>query len=56
MPAVAPGAPYADRAVQYCQARDVVCDPTPGGSFLPHLKYAFNGDLNRAATFIADRV
>lgn len=51
-----PGAPYAERAVQYCQTKDVVCDPSPGSSFLPHLKYAFNGDLNRAATFIADRV
>ncbi|GAA3536845.1 cutinase [Aeromicrobium flavum] len=49
-------APYADRSVSYCQPKDLVCDPAPDGRFLPHLAYAFNGDLNRATAFIAGRV
>ncbi|MCL3837931.1 cutinase family protein [Aeromicrobium duanguangcaii] len=48
--------PYASRTVSFCQPKDLVCDPAPDSRFLPHLAYLVNGDLGRAARFVADRV
>lgn len=49
----APG--FADRAVEYCNSGDPVCQPG-GAAFAAHLTYATNGTVGQGAKFAAGRI